>query len=543
MQIIAVTHIRTATTSHDRNAVVTNQRNPKTLWSAMGETRTGPGGSALKPRQMRATIVAILLLLPTVAGAQTPTDSVTTIRALQLRMDEQDAEILRLRERVDESEGAFGLQPDSSDKSCTPGMIERVPLVAQLPVESNCDSQESGRGFAKLNYYADYDRGFVVRPFDEKKFPFEAKLNGWIQFRHHAFSRQSESWTDNAGVTRPIRNRNVFDIERARLTLKGHAVDPRLTYFLQLDGDTDGFHTVDFFDYWWGWQLTDRFQIQMGKRKVTAGRRWLLGARRTRFVDRPMANDFFRPDRTVGIFGVGEFARHGHYELMVGNGYRTANLPNAATDSRFTFAGTSYIDPAGEFGSQVVDFDCTSTALWRLGHSFVYSPQASDDVGIPIDESDFLRLSDGTRLTQTGSLAPGVTVSEFDIWFYGVDLAWKHRGWSVGSEVFLRWLENIEGDGPLPTEDIFQHGFFVEGGKFLIAKTFDVNLRYSRVDGEFGNRTEYAAGFNWFPLAKPTVKVSFDVTQLDGSPLQNRTSDILVGDDGTLFRTQFQAEF
>ena len=42
---------------------------------------------------------------------------------------------------------------------------------------------------------------------------------------------------------------------------------------------------------------------------------------------------------------------------------------------------------------------------------------------------------------------------------------------------------------------------------------------------------------------KPEVKLSFDVTQFDGSPLQNRTSDILVGDDGTLFRTQFQAEF
>ena len=39
------------------------------------------------------------------------------------------------------------------------------------------------------------------------------------------------------------------------------------------------------------------------------------------------------------------------------------------------------------------------------------------------------------------------------------------------------------------------------------------------------------------------MKVSFDVTVLDGSPLNNNSSDILVGDDGVLFRTQFQAEF
>ena len=33
------------------------------------------------------------------------------------------------------------------------------------------------------------------------------------------------------------------------------------------------------------------------------------------------------------------------------------------------------------------------------------------------------------------------------------------------------------------------------------------------------------------------------MTVLDGSPIQNRATDILVGDDGTLFRTQLQAEF
>ena len=70
------------------------------------------------------------------------------------------------------------------------------------------------------------------------------------------------TWTDNAGITRPILNRNAFDIERARLTIRGYAVDPRLTYFLQMDGDTDGFHTVDFFDYWWAWQLTIAFRFR-----------------------------------------------------------------------------------------------------------------------------------------------------------------------------------------------------------------------------------------------------------------------------------------
>lgn len=141
------------------------------------------------------------------------------------------------------------------------------------------------------------------------------------------------------------------------------------------------------------------------------------------------------------------------------------------------------------------------------------------------------------------TLAPGVTVSDFDVLFYGVDAAIKWRGWSVNAEGFVRWIENIDGNGPLPIDDLFQHGFYVEGGRFIIPQRLDWNLRYSQVNGQFGNRSEYAAGLNWYPLEKPTVKISFEVTSLDGSPIQNTTNDILAGDDGLLFRTQFQAEF
>lgn len=495
------------------------------------------------PQALTSPFVSAQSNEPPVVNRGESDRSIATIEQLQQQVDEQSKILRELRDQLDESDTNFGLISDSSDVSCTPAMKQRVALVAELPIEEGCDVGAPNALSRKLNYFVDYDRGWRIEPFDRKKHPFDLRANGWIQFRHHGFSRQSESWTDNAGVTRPIRNRNAFDIERARLTLSGHAVDPRLTYFLQLDGDTDGAHGVDFFDYWWAWQWTDRFQIQMGKRKVSASRQWLLGARRTRFIDRPMANDFFRPDRTVGIWGVGQFAEHGHYELMVGNGYRTANLPNSVTDSRFTFAATSYLDPNGDFGGQIVDFDGTSTPLWRLGHSLVYSPQAGSQTGIPLDETDFLRLSDGTRLTQTGALAAGTTVSEFDLWFYGVDLAWKYRGWSATSEAFLQWIDDIAADGAVPQSNLFRHGFYVEGGRFIIPKTLDVNARYSQVAGEFGAANEIAAGFNWYPLAKPTIKCSFDVTYLDGSPLQNTTSDILVGDDGVLFRSQFQAEF
>lgn len=455
----------------------------------------------------------------------------------------QAEQIANLESRIEAQEASLsGRVMLNNSEQCIDRQFQRVPLVTEQPVPDLCD-ETSPQRFQKLDYYVDYDRGFVIRPFNKDQNPFELKVTGWIQFRHHFFDTDVESWTDNAGVTRSQRDRNAFDIERARIVFSGYAVDERLTYFLQMDGDTDGSHAVDFFDYWWAWKFSDFLNVQLGKRKVPGSRQWLLGARRTRFVDRPMADDFFRPDRTVGVFGVGKIGEFGHYEAMIGNGYHTANQPNNLTDDQLTFAATNYFDPWGNFGGQLVDYDNSCDPLLRFGHSFVYSPQKGDDLGVPLGEADFVRLSDGTRLSQTGALAPGVTVSEFDIFLYSLDAAVKWRGFSLNSEVFLQWIESIRGDGALPMDSLFRHGMYVEAGFFLIPKKLDLNFRYSNVQGEFGGSSEYAAGVNWYPRDTHKLKVSFDVTSLDGSPLQNTTSDILVGNDGTLFRTQIQAEF
>jgi hypothetical protein len=460
------------------------------------------------------------------------------------RIEAQEAEIRDLRSRIAPASFALETNNFSGGPACAAAPpIRRLPVVVEVPPACACEDGEQAAKDFKLRYICDYDNGFVIRPIDPKKTPFELKVNGWIQFRHHGFARDVETWTDNAGVTRPVRNRNAWDIERGRLVFSGYALDERLTYFLHLDGDTDGADAVDFFDYWWAWEFSDRFQVQFGKRKVPASRQWLLSARNTRFVDRPMANDFFRPDRTVGLFGVGRIGQTGHYEVMVGNGYRTANMPPSETDNRFAFAATNYFEPLGDFGRQIIDYDSTYDPLVQFGHSFAYSSLEGVVDGIAVIEPDFVRLSDGTRLTAAGALAPGVSVSQYDVYLYGLDAAAKWQGWSIDGEVFFQWLEDIRGDGPLPTSELFQRGFYVEGGTFLVPRKLGINLRYSEVRGQFGGGAEYAAGFNWFPLDTSRLKVSFDVTSLDRSPLNNTGSDILVGDDGMLYRTQVQAEF
>ncbi len=156
-----------------------------------------------------ASIVGWLSLLGTVSAQDGP----ITLFDLQTRIDAQQAEIQTLQRRIDVAEAPLGMLPDSSDDGCTPGMIEQFTLIAEKPFDANCDDSEKSAAFHSLKYYVDYENGFVVRPFDQEKHPFDLKFNGWTQFRHHGFVSRTDSWTDNAGVTRPKDDRNAFDIE------------------------------------------------------------------------------------------------------------------------------------------------------------------------------------------------------------------------------------------------------------------------------------------------------------------------------------------
>lgn len=493
-------------------------------------------------RRSRTTAIALLWTLAFAcasASAQMPPPS-DELAELRARLDAQEIELQQLRARL-EPQPAYDFPPIDPSYCGEPG-LRRLPLVCDVPEPTDCTTAAPPTE-RLLNFYADYDNGFVIRPFNPEAHPFEIKLGGWIQFRYVGFARSAETWTDNAGVTRPVQNRNEFELERARLNLSGYAIDRRLTYYILMDGDTDGSDLVDFFYYWWAWEFGEGQHVYLGKRKVAACRQWLLSSRNTRLADRPMATDFFRPARTVGIFGETKLGETGYFEAMIGDGYRTESTDPAQLDDELAFAATNYWDPFGDFGAYLTDYNRTSTPLVRFGHSFVFAPNAGIAAGQPIDESDFVRLTDGTKLTEVDALAPGVRLSDFTVYLYSLDFACQWHGWSFDAEYYMRWIQNLKGDGPLPIDNLYQHGYFVEGGYFLIPQKLDFNVRYSSVSGYYGQADEIGAGFNIYPCDTRRLKLTFDATRVNNSPLNNTSSDILVGDSGVLFRGQFQAEF
>lgn len=385
-----------------------------------------------------------------------------------------------------------------------------------------------------------YDRGFFLRGTQNDE-SFELRTNMRLQFRFVSFSRNSDSWTNNAGVISPIRDRQYFDIERARLVFSGHAFSPKISYTSQFDFDTDSRHVATLLDGWVAWEYRDKRFVHLGKRKVPGTRNWILGAFDTRLVDRPISNEFFRPSRTTGIWLTGDPDPLTRYEFMIGQGYNTEGLTPQELGNNFATAGSIYRDVIGNYGPmRPTDYEYHEELAVRLGMSAVASIEGTP--GRQLEETDFLRLTDGTRITDPNALAPGATVESFQVYLLAVDAAYKYRGWSANAEYFLRSIDNLSANIPVPSVGL-QHGFYTEGGFFVVPKRFELNSQYAFVTGDQGSSNSYAAGFSYYPRGATFLKISMDGTYIDGSPVNSTGTNILVGDKGFMFRCQWQALF
>ena len=104
-------------------------------------------------------------------------------------LDAQDAELRLLKQEIDHLKmqlhtGALAeqhqhegvkAQPTAALANFSQINAQRNAVVEVLPEET---------GFRTV-----YQGGFLIEPYNKRKTPFELKINSWIQFRHHAFTR------------------------------------------------------------------------------------------------------------------------------------------------------------------------------------------------------------------------------------------------------------------------------------------------------------------------------------------------------------------
>ncbi len=432
--------------------------------------------------------------------------------------------------------------PPVQEEDPIPPVSPDQPALIEAREEGAPEEEED----ALAGFEAGYEKGFVIRTKnpEEEDTAFLMRINGRIQFRYTLFERTRDEWIDGTGQARPIRNRSDFEIERARLTFSGYAISPRLQYFINLDGDTDDAHRIVLHDMWFNYEFNRYADIHIGKAMVPGSRDWLNGSTRTRFADRSMATTFFRPDRSIGIFSTGEPLDNFYYEVQVANGIATSDLEFDAVDKNFAFSTTMFWDPWGNYGKGYVDLEWHEDIAALVGTSFTYAGvQGRDLAGVPYQEFFALRLLNGSRVVQDGLFAPDVSVSQLDFYLWAIDAAMKWRGFSANSEFFFRWLDDLEGNGPIPVNSVFNWGFYLEAGYMFIPERMDFNVRTSQILGDYGYAAEYAGALNYYVFGTQNVKLTTDLTRVLDSPTSNSGPGYRPGDDGWMWRVQMQVAF
>ncbi|QDT01942.1 hypothetical protein K227x_03120 [Rubripirellula lacrimiformis] len=449
---------------------------------------------------------------------QTATDSEASLSDAMTRIGELEAIVASLQSQPSSV-------PAQTTSTVDPSLFQLVPK-SESPT-----------------HYSVYDSGWTWRPSNKDESPFELTVGLHNQFRYTGFSRDEATSIDSAGNVREINNRNDFNINRGRLVFSGYAFDEDLSFYSNIDYSTVTSNPIQLLLGWISFRISDRLSVSMGLGKLPGTWEWTETSRYTLGADRTMATTYFRPSITAGMWATGKLTDDISYHALVGNGFNTLSLQASELDTQLAYSALSWWEPLGDFGRGFSDIEDHPSLAVRLGHGLTQTSNLSTSSAQPGAEQTVVRISDGTRLVEPDALAPGVTVNAFDIWLYSAHLGIKRQGLSLSSEVFLRWLRNIEGNTGTRLPSLFDHGFFVQAGAFVIPQTLELFARGSQVVGQFGSGDEISAGFNWYLFNQRSARFTFDVTSIDDSPAQQSRTGYVAGESGTLFRSQLWTFF
>jgi hypothetical protein len=422
---------------------------------------------------------------------------------------------------------------------------EDWPADSPTPVGSCTDCPPDAHHRSTDRFRVDYDGGFAILPVAPGATPFSLTIRNQNMFRYDGFARAEPSWTDSAGNVLPINNSNYFGIPRGRLIFAGNCLLPNLSYLLNIDYNSVTSQPIGFRAFWLSYRYSEALELYVGQSKVPGSREWIESAfAPLQSADRTMATTFFRPSLSQGIWVTGEPLDDFHYHAMVSNGFNTLNLIPEELNNRFAWAGSAWWEPWGEFGRGYSDIQHHDEAAFRLGGSYTFALGSGSQSASDAVENSPVRLSDGTIITTPNALAPGVTLTSYDISLAALDAAWKYRGLGLSTEIYFQDLLGLRGTGPLPFASTSAFGGFIKGGVFLVPRETEVYARGSFVTGAYGSGSELGGGCNHFFLpGKDNLFFTCDFAWLENSPAgQNRTG-FVAGQTGLLARAQIVAVF
>jgi hypothetical protein len=466
------------------------------------------------------------------------------VRDLLRKMEEQQKTLLeqvdRLQRRLDGAAAASVQLTAPAEGSQMAN--DKLPLTnaanPQQPANSGDAPAAPQAAAVKPEKEDRYQDGIVIyQNSDDAKVPFLLKFNNNTQIRYLNTLNSKETFTDHLGVVREVHNRNDITVNRSMFIFAGYMFDKRLQYSLTVWTSAGASSIVVAGNI--GWRFSKALTITGGYTGVPGSRSLVSTFPFFQPTDRSMADNFFRPGFTQGIWASGEPLKGLNYLVFVGNGLNTLNISANKIDTNLLTAGSVWWEPLGAYSEpgksrqMYDDYFARKNVRIRIGTSFTRS---REDRFSEIDQSSpdntSIYNSDGVLAFSTGAFAPGVTVQKVTYRMWAIDGGLKKSGFSVNGQYYFRWLSDFEADGPLPLASTFDHGFELSMGKFVVPKKLMLYARGSKVFGQFANPYEYGGGFKWYFLPTERLWMTGELMRVNKAPYSGAFTPYTAGMNG-----------
>jgi hypothetical protein len=468
---------------------------------------------------------------PTPTQPPVPTSNDTSQAPLTNREQAMLALIKELQERVTRLEAQMAGKAPVEEAEMQPPLV----AVAKVPQQTK-EQDRDGTYTPNLGFkLADTEYG-------------DLSISVYTYARYLNQLGLNSTYQDAFGNIKNIQERQDFQLQKVQIKLLGWIIDPKLRYFIYTwtSNPTQG----------QGAQVVVAGNLNYTFNKYatfSAGITSLPGVRSTEGnfpfwlgVDsRMIADEFFRPSYTSGIWLKGNLTEDLRYQAMLGNNLSTLGVSAARLDNGFnTFSGALIWTPTGEYGQGWGDFEGHHKLATRLAAHFTRSDENRESQ--PNSESfenTQLRLSDGTVIFTPNLFGPGITITDARYRMVSFDGGLKYRGYSLEGEYYLRWLDNFRGENTQGLAGLFDHGFQLQGSAMVVPRTVQAYAGVSRINGQYGNPWDFRSGVNWYPWKNKVVRWNTEWLYLRNSPVGYSSVPFAVGGRGSVFHSSLELAF
>ncbi len=357
------------------------------------------------------------------------------------------------------------------------------------------------------------------------------------------------TYTNAFGVTSNIQQRQDFQLQKVLIKFIGWVGTPKMRYYFYTwtsnsnQGQGAQVVVAGNLNYQFSKYLTFSGGIQAlpGTRSLEGNWPFWLS------VDsRLIADEYFRPSYTSGIWARGQITDKMRYYFMLGNNLSQLGVNAGQLPNKFSTIATawSWMPSTGEFGAGFGDFEDHQKLATRIGAHYTHN--RADKQSQPNTEgfqNTQIRLSDGSIVFTPNLFGPGVTVNQVTYNMTTIDGGIKKHGFALEGEYYMRWLTNWNGTNTQGLPNLFDKGFQMQVSKMVLPKTFQVYAGASTIWGKYGTPYDIRFGANWFPFKNRVIRWNNEMLYLFNSPVGYSAVPYPVGGKGWVYQSNWELAF